>query len=142
MKIKEIKKKNRSIKDFEKKEWAVVDREHYGKPVKWEKKNYILVAHDDAGKIIGTLNSSIRAGVACVSTILVAKDRRGGKIGTKIMLKTEKFAKKRGAHKIWLKTGKDWGSAKFYKSLGYKITGKFLNHSFHKDFVIFTKFLK
>lgn len=141
-KIKEFKKESKKIKDFLKKEWAIVDRKHYGKPVKWGKKMYNIVAFDDGDKIIGVLNAYIRAGVMHVSTILVDKNKRGQKTGTKLMLRAEKFAKKYKVHKIWLQTGKGWQSVEFYKSLGYKTAGKFLNHFFHKDFIIFTKFLK
>lgn len=142
MKIKEIKKENRATKAFAKKEWAIADLEHYGKAINWKKKKYYLVALDDDGKIIGMLNFFIIAGVGQISRILVVKNKRRGKIGMGLMQKAEEFAKKHGAHKIFLWTGKDWSARSFYKSLGYKITGKFLNDLGHQDFVIFTKFLK
>ena len=142
MKIKEVKKETKAIKDFTDREWAVANFEHYGKPVKWGKTTYDIVALDSNNQIIGKLDSFTEAGVAHISNILVSKDKRGQKVGTELMLKAEEFAKKFGAHKIFLRTGKDWSSTDFYKSLGYKITGEFLNHSFHQDFVIFTKFLK
>jgi len=141
MKIKEIKKETKATKDFAEKEWAVADSEHYGKDVKWEKITYDIVAIEN-NKIVGKLDSSTEAGVAHISNILVAKSGRRQGVGKALMLKAEEFARKIGAHKIFLKTGRDWESVVFYESLGYKITGEFLDHSFHQDFVIFTKFLK
>jgi len=142
MEIKEVKKETKATKDFAEKKWAIADLEHYGENVKWEKTTHDIVARDSDNKIIGKLDSSMEAGVAHISNIMVAKSGRRQGIGKALMLRAEEFARKNGAHKIFLKTGKGWGSVSFYESLGYKITGEFLDHSFHQDFVIFTKFLK
>ncbi|MBU1091863.1 hypothetical protein KKA27_03315 [Patescibacteria group bacterium] len=40
LEIKEVKEEDQAIKNFTEKEWVTSDFEHYGKQVKWEKKQY------------------------------------------------------------------------------------------------------
>ena len=141
MKIKVVKKETKALKEFLRKEWAAVDLEHFSKDVDWETERYKILVLDRKNNIVGYLNLKISAKVAKVRELLVAKRVRRQGIGKKLVLKAEKISIKSGAHKIWLETGEGWTAAEFYKSLGYKITGKLKNHYFKRNFFIFTKFL-
>jgi len=141
IKTKIIRKNTKAVKEFTKKEWAVANLEHFGKDVDWKKEKYSILALDDNQDIVGYLGLEIMAGVAYVAELLVAKKMRGRGVGKKLSLEAEKISVKSGAHKIWLRTGKNWESVKFYKSLGYQITGDLKKHSFGQDFVIFAKLL-
>jgi ribosomal protein S18 acetylase RimI-like enzyme len=142
MKIKILKKETKELKKFRRKEWKQVDLEHFGKNVLFHRRKYQLMAIDNKNEIIGQLLFNIMAGVSHIKEILVAKGRRRQNIGKELMRKAEEITRKHNIHKIILETGKTWSAVPFYKSLGYKITGKHPNHYFHQDFVIFTKFLK
>lgn len=135
-----LKRKSKAFKRFWDEEWAVADKEHYGKVVEWQEKK-LLLKLTDRGKIIGTLTGKIEAGVAYIGSIIIAKDKREQGLGAKLMKEAEKIAKKFGAHKIYLVTGKDWEAVSFYRSLGYQVTAKLPNHYMHKDFIEMTKFL-
>jgi len=79
--------------------------------------------------------------VVYVGNIIVTEESRGKGVGKILMKKVEELAVKMNAHKIWLITGCDWPAGKFYESLGYKIEARFPNHHFHKDFVVYSKFI-
>lgn len=128
------------IKSFNLKEWHGVDIEHYGKTVEWNEKNFLYKATED-GNIVGTISGKHESGVVYISTIIVAADKRGKGIGRYLMEKAEEFSKKEKAHKLYLTTGKNWESVKFYESLGFKKEADLPNHHFHKDFVIYSKFI-
>ena len=128
------------IKSFNEKEWHGVDIEHYGKVVHWDEQNFLYKATED-DKIVGTIRGKHESGVVYIATIIVAASQRGKGIGRLLMQKAEEFAKKKGAHKMYLTTGKDWKAGKFYESLGFEKTADLPNHHFHKDFVIYTKFI-
>jgi ribosomal protein S18 acetylase RimI-like enzyme len=131
---------NKDIKEFNDKEWAKADMEHYGKKVSWRPKKFILKATEN-GKIVGTIEFQIRAGVTSIELLIVAKNEREQGVGKKLMQETEKIARKKGSHKIYLITGKDWEAVRFYKALGYQETGELLRHSIKRDFIEFCKFI-
>lgn len=140
MKIKILKRETKAIKTFEKKEWKIANLEHFGRDVNWEKEEYKLVARDTQNNILGSLGLKIKAKVAYIKTLLVAKDARRQGIGKNLVLEAEKISRKAGTHKIYLETGDSWEAVEFYKSLGYKITNAIKKHYFGQDFVIFTKY--
>ena len=140
MKIKIYQKSTVALDEFNEREWVNADLEHYGKGTKWQEGKNKIVALD-GNKIVGYLNMEFKAGVVLIKNIIVAKEKRGSGIGKRLMQKVEQIAKKDSLHKIYLETGKNWQSVKFYKSLGYQITGELKNHHHHHDFVIFTKFI-
>ena len=74
-----------------------------------------------------------------VNDIIVSKSKRGQGIGRELIEKAEIFAKRLGGHKMYLVTGKDWESRKFYEALGFAATGEFKKHFRKKDFVIYEK---
>lgn len=53
----------------------------------------------------------------------------------------KRIGKKNNAHKIFLITGNNWNAAKFYESIGFKKEADLPNHHFHKDFVVYSKFI-
>lgn len=126
--------------DFEKKEWAIVDAEHYGKPVVWTKKYFHLIAEKE-GETVGSLRLEVSSGVAYVDAIIVGHDTVGKGVGKALMEKAEEIAREQQSHKIFLNTGKDWEAPKFYEKLGYKKSADLPNHYFHVDFIEMTKFL-
>lgn len=125
---------------FEKEEWTIADKDHYGKAADWKKKNYTLKAYD-GNTIVGTLRMELMAGVAYVIAIIVSNTQRKKGIGKMLMQKAEEIAVENGAHKIYLETVKDWEAFEFYKTLEYKTTRELADHYFHLDFVEMTKFL-
>lgn len=130
----------KEIKNFEEKTWRGEDIEHYGKPVRWIKRKFIFKATEN-GKIIGTVKGKFVAGVIFVETLIVAKDKRERGVGRKLMERVEEFGKQFAAHKIFLFTMEEWQASKFYEALGFKKTGKLLNHYLKRDFVIYSKLL-
>ena len=131
---------NKNIKDFNLKEWAVADVEHYGREVDWKIKKYVFAAQEN-GEIVGTLKMKVQAGLVEIQTIIVSSGKRSKGIGKALMKQAEEIAKKSGAHKIYLITGKNWTARKFYESLGYKEVGELPKHYIKHDFVQFCKFL-
>lgn len=140
MNIKILSKTSKKLKDFNKREWPEANVEHFGHNEDWNTKHYILDAYDGPN-LIGTLGIKIEAGVAYIGTMLVGKDQRRKGVGKQLMEKAKEIAKKNKAHKIYLQTGINWQSIYFYKKLGYKITGKLLNHYFNQDFIELTLFI-
>lgn len=140
MKIKILRRKNKSLKDFWKKEWFNADLEHWGRHTKWEEKTYFIEALEEE-KLVGFLEMSIQAGVVKVRDLIIANDNRRKGVGKELMLAAEKLARKYKAHKIYLITGRGWIAEEFYKSIGYEKIGVLKKHSFRHDFVQFSKFL-
>lgn len=140
MKIKVSSKGSKKLKTFNKKEWPSANLEHFGHNQDWNAKRYVLEAYDEQ-KIVGILGFKTEAGVAYIGTMLVARNKRRKGIGRLLLEKVVEVAKRDNVHKIYLQTGKDWQSVKFYEKLGYKITGQLPNHYFHKDFIELTKFI-
>lgn len=128
------------IKAFNEKEWHGVDFEHYGKTVSWNEKPFLYKAVDN-GKIVGTISGKHESGVIYVGTLIVAASERGKGIGRLLMQKAEEFGRREKAHKVYITTGKDWKASRFYESLGYKKEADLPDHHFHKDFVIYSKFI-
>lgn len=129
------------VQTFVKREWKKADAEHYKrKRVRWNPVDLTLVAYRDR-RIVGTIQFFLVAGVACLDTLVVAKNQRRQGIGRELMTNLEVTAKEKGAHKIYLETGKNWRAVKFYKALGYKATAKLPNHFFHGNYLQFTKYI-
>ncbi len=140
MTIKTFRKFSPKLAKFDTEQWTIADNEHYGHPVDWRKKIFVLQA-DNEGEILGCLKFNIEAGVAYVHSIIVDKEKRGKSVGKNLMKEMEKVAKQNGAHKIYLVTGKNWEAVKFYQSLGYKIEAELPKHYVKVDFVQLYKFI-
>lgn len=129
------------IKEFEKKEWHVADIEHYGKDRNFVRKKYKFIASNKNGKIFGILDLIIEANVALIEGVIVDSEFRGNGVGRQLVIEAENFSKKNKCNKVWLETDEDWDAAKFYKKIGYKITGIHERHYLDKRGLIFTKYL-
>jgi ribosomal protein S18 acetylase RimI-like enzyme len=128
------------LSEFDRREWALANEEHYGRLLDWQKSKYILEATEDA-EVVGALFLDIEMGVAHVLSLIVSHDRRGLGIGKALLQEAESVARQRNAHKIYLETGKTWDAVPFYEASGYRITGELLDHYLHEDFVEMTKVL-
>lgn len=130
----------KEIAKFNKKMWRDEDIEHYGRPVRWVKKDLIFKATEQ-GKILGTVKARYEVGVVYVGNLIVAKDRRGEGIGRRLLEKVEKAGKKLGAHKMFLFTMEKWKASEFYRKSGYRKTADLPKHFLKRNFVIYSKFI-
>jgi ribosomal protein S18 acetylase RimI-like enzyme len=127
------------IAKFNYREWVVADDKYYGNHQRWIERNFVFKAEED-GEIVGNIYGKFGGGILYIDDLIVVKDKRSLGIGKMLMQKAEEFGLSLKAHKVWLITGTTWtGARKFYESLGYKLTGEFLNHYKHKDFIIYEK---
>lgn len=138
--VKQAKKNSSPLKSFESKELQLSDIAHYGRTNPYERNLYKFVAYLDK-KIVGILDLKIEANVAYIDNLLTGVEHRGKGIGKQLVLRAEEFAKTEKCTKIWLDTDEEWEAAKFYKKIGYQVTGTHENHYFGKRALIFTKFL-
>ena len=139
IKLQYLKEKSKELENFEKIQWRLSDIEHFGRE-SWKAKKFIFTALEN-NNIAGFVEFEIAAGVCHVESLLIAKDKKRQGIGKTLMEKAEAVARKFKVHQIFLSTGKNWGSAKFYESLGYKVAATFPDHYGHQDFVQYSKFL-
>jgi len=138
--VKTVSKRSSLIRKFEEEEWLQADIEHYGQARPFIKKHYKFVAYK--GKtVVGILDLSIEANVAYIENLLVSSALRNQGVGKKLATEAESFAKIQKCSKIWLDTEEGWEAEKFYRKIGYQITGTHENHYLGKRGLIFTKFL-
>lgn len=127
-------------KDSLEHEWDLMNKEHYGKEIKWQEKHFRFKALEN-GKLVGTIDGKYESGVLYIGALITAEKNRGKGIGSALLKKAEEFGKKYGAHRTWLLTGKDWTSNNFYQKLGFKLIGDLPDFYFHTDFVIYTRII-
>ena len=139
MNITQPQENNTQIKNFENKEWQFADIEHYGRDHKYFRKTYKFIAKDDNQKIIGIIELTIEPNIALLESILVNHKLKRQGIGKKLLEYAEQFAMQQKCSKIFLETNEGWGAEKFYKKMGYEITGKHNNHVYGQTTLIFTK---
>lgn len=140
MNITQLQKNSAQIKKFENKEWQFADIEHYGKNHKYFKKTYKFVAQDNNKKVIGIAELTIEPNIALLESILVDHQLKRQGVGKKLLRYVEQFAIQQKCSKIFLETNESWGAEKFYKKMGYKVTGKHDSHVYGQTTLIFTKF--
>ncbi|MBP7700541.1 GNAT family N-acetyltransferase [Candidatus Woesebacteria bacterium] len=134
----------KEVEAFEAQSWSAEDLKHYRREVSWDEWNptkFIFKAELD-NEIAGIIGGNITVGVTFIERIIVSESFRKMGIGKQLIQKVEDYAKELNSHKIYLYTGKDWSSNKFYEQIGFKNTGELENHYLNVDFVIYTKFLK
>jgi N-acetylglutamate synthase-like GNAT family acetyltransferase len=135
-----IRTNHKEMKKFSKKEWDTLNVQIYGSGANWKEYKFAFKAEED-GNIVGVLELRVQAGIGKIDDIIVAEGKRGKGIGKALIKEAENTAKKLGAHKIYLITGKKWKTVDFYESLGYKKTGTLPRHFLKEDFVQFSKFI-
>ena len=143
MEIFNTKTKTKAMKDFGRKEWAAVHREHFGHEQDrryWTKVKFFLTAKEGR-EILGTVDGYYISGVMYVDTLIVAQAYRGKGIGETLMQEAEKIARRGNVHKIYLHTGQNWRAVDFYKNLGYNKEAALSNHYEHQDFWVMSKVL-
>ena len=92
-------------------------------------------------KVAGFLIAiSSPSGVTFINWLGVKKEFRGQGIGASLVETWEKWAKKRGCHKLRIQTSKIENRA-FFKRLGFRLEGKKENDRYHLDFWIFGKII-
>jgi ribosomal protein S18 acetylase RimI-like enzyme len=126
---------------FEKKEWRLADMKHYGKLVDFTKKKHKFIAKKNSTEIIGTLDLVIEANLAYVDSLLVGSQFQKMGVGRKLIEIAENFARDKKCTKVWLETNEGWGAEKFYKKIGYEVTGIHEKHILNQKTLILTKFL-
>jgi GNAT superfamily N-acetyltransferase len=129
------------IKAFHDREWKVADEAHFGSGFVWKRESIILVAQEGE-VIVGVLEGVLQCGVMHIGTLLVDHTRYRLGIGTALIQEAEKSVRVKGAHKMWLETGKGWDAGKLYESCGFEMTGRLKDHFAHEDYVIYTKMLE
>src|SRR5690242_7216289 len=107
IKLKISPKTSKKIEEFNKREYKFADLEHYGVEVDFSEKKFVITSWEGE-ELVGIVQLGIKVGVAEIHNMLVSHSHRGQGIGTKLMEKMEEIARKEGAHKIFLETGKDW----------------------------------
>ena len=144
MSIKVIKTTEKEVRAYEERTWKSEDLRHYGREVSWEewKPDFFIFKAEKNEEIVGVIGGHHIAGVIFIERILVSKSERGKGIGKLLIEKTEEHAKKEGAHKIYLYTGKAWEANEFYIKQGYTKTGELPKHFMKKDFIIYSKNLE
>ncbi len=129
------------LEAFKRVEYPEVDREHFGdnRP-DFQEYKFTLLAEENKN-IVGYINVTVRLGIAYINSLLVGKSHRNKGIGKSLVLKAEEKAKTYNAHKIWLETGANWGTEKFYKDLGYSVRCKLPNDVAHIEAISMDKML-
>jgi len=131
------------LDEFYKREWAIVDRKHYGKDVSWESwtpKNFTIEAREN-NEIVGALSFAIHQDVSVIELFITAEKHRRKGIGELLLKKLEEISKEHKVHKIYLQTGKDWEIVSYYEKFGYKKTADVPDHYLHADYIEMTKFI-
>ncbi len=140
LKIQKLQRSTEEIYSFQKHEWEISDTNDYGKAIDWRKEKRLLKATENK-EIAGVLEFTIQAGVMRIESLVVKNDKKRKGIGTALMSKAEEIAKSFKTHKIFLQTSKSDRTSKFYKSLGFLITGELRDHHAHQDYLIYSKFI-
>lgn len=143
MRLKLTKNGSKKVGEFYAKEWKSVDNFHYGREVSWISwipKHFTLELYEK-NDIVSALTFTINQDVSTIELIITAEQKRRMGFGKRLIAKMEEISKRENVHKIYLQTGKNWDSVKFYEVLGYKKTGDLPNHYLHIDYIELTKFI-
>ena len=82
-----------------------------------------LVAEDDRGHLVGSLDAEMFWGKLHVSNVVVAEDSRRNGVGTRLMGSAEEIAARNGCTGIYLETMSFQGIG-FYAGLGFTTVGE------------------
>ena len=128
------------LEDFYKNVWHQANEDYFGKQIDWSSTTKIIEAYDK-NELVGAIEMKIQVGVMYIFEVAVSPSHHRKGLGTMLMKKAEDIAKEMKLHKIYLETGKTWGTSTFYKRLGYKQTGIFPKHFGGHDYLQYSKFL-
>ena len=136
MEIRQVKYKE--IGDFWKQEWKLFDREL---GFDWKYSTIMLAAYEGSD-IIGAALIKLLGGVAYLEQLIVANNYRRKGIGSELMNKFEEISRKKGCHKLTLKTtDKIPGTVDFYRKHGFEVEATMKKYYFKLDWVIMSKFI-
>ena len=141
MKITQLDHKDKDITTKLDKAWRSVDLKHYGREIDEWKVEEIFLYVGSKESPTGYLFANVQMGVCYISELVVVESQRGKGIGKLLMNRAEHIAIEKGAHNIYLTTGKNWDERKFYEKLGYQKTADLKNHFLGEDFIHLTKTL-
>jgi ribosomal protein S18 acetylase RimI-like enzyme len=112
------------IEDFLQREWKPVNERMFGRQdaEMWDQQRFVLAARDE-GQVVGAVAFKIKAGLAKVTQIIIAADRRGEGIARALMARTEEVCRREGCHKVSLKTYWNSEAQEFYQKQGYMVEG-------------------
>ena len=130
----------KELHEFEVEAWKASFEELYGEFQVWAEEEFRFKAVID-GEIVGGTKGKLEVGVVYGDTIIIKKDYRGKGIGKKLIQKMERWAKKKGAHKIYFFTRMEWESREIYEYLGYEKWAELPKHFLGYDFVGYHKFI-
>lgn len=128
------------IENFYKKVWETADQEYYGRKIDWSVSKRIVEAYDN-NELVSVIELHLQAGVMLIFELAVAYSHHKKDIGTMLVHKAEKIAKEEKLHKIYLETGKTWGTAAFYEKLEYVKTAEIPMHHGGQDYLQYSKLL-
>ncbi|KAB0495779.1 GNAT family N-acetyltransferase [Pseudomonas vancouverensis] len=89
-------------------------------PPESEDKNFMVVAHDEAGEYIGAISCNYYWDGLEINTFWVKASHRGRKVGSMLLEKAEAFGAENGAGVAFLKTV---DAKQFYERHGYETYG-------------------
>ena len=81
-----------------------------------------IVEYDGQGNIVGGILGGTYWGWMYIDILWVQEDCRHKGIGSKLLVKAEKEAARRGCHHVHLDT-MSWQAPEFYKKHGYEVIG-------------------
>ena len=112
------------IEDFLSREWPPVNERIFGQSdsAMWEVRRCTLAAYDD-GTMVGAAVLKIEGGLAKLTQLITAADRRGQGVGQALMSRVEEICRLEGCHKVSLKTYWDSEAQRFYTKQGYVVEG-------------------
>lgn len=141
--IKPLKMKSKRLRAFKRTEWKLIHPAHYGVEINeeyWNTKHLLLEAVEGKN-IIGALVGELMAGVLHIKELIVKHDRRKMGIGKMLLAKAEEWAKRQGAHEMYLTTGIKWKAKDFYEKHGFIVSARLPNFYSKTDFVLLRKLL-
>lgn len=131
--------KEEEIKNFAKKEWAVINKRFNFIPFR---KTFFFATYLDK-KLVGYAKVHIMGGLAEIAHIIIKDEMTDLGIGSKIMSFIETWAKKKNCRKIVLETAEKYKKTiKFYKKHGYKIDAVLPNYYYGCDWYYMSKDIK
>lgn len=113
-----------AVKAFLDSEWKSVNEGIFGRydPRMWDVQRYALAAYEGE-KIVGAAAFKIKASLGKLSGIIAAADHRGEGVGGALLARFEEICRRKGCHKVGLKTYWNSEAQRFYQEHGYVVEG-------------------